>query len=238
MPPRPSCIVAIQGYVVTMQKDVYAAPPRRVAAEPATQPRIRTQARFEEAIGPQWGGLNIGHLYQILERLVVTAMSHARRSPRRPARQKPLHVTEAGEASCASGRHRLGAHRRLPRRAVPQVLGAVALGPQALTALIESQRQTYLSELSRPGQQRRATRRAVGRRTVDAASRTPRPTSDCWTAPAASGPARHSARRADGSRRRATPTGRRQRGDERVLHGVRLAVGRPGSLSSGLQCRR
>ncbi|MFJ4931693.1 PadR family transcriptional regulator [Streptomyces sp. NPDC088736] len=28
------------------------------------------RAQFEETIGPQWGGLNIGHLYQILERLV------------------------------------------------------------------------------------------------------------------------------------------------------------------------
>src|SRR6266540_2616996 len=25
---------------------------------------------FEEAIGPQWGELNIGHLYQVLERLM------------------------------------------------------------------------------------------------------------------------------------------------------------------------
>src|SRR5258708_28390103 len=27
------------------------------------------KSQFEEAIGPQWGGLNIGHLYQILDRL-------------------------------------------------------------------------------------------------------------------------------------------------------------------------
>ncbi len=28
------------------------------------------KASFEQAIGPQWGELNIGHLYQILDRLV------------------------------------------------------------------------------------------------------------------------------------------------------------------------
>src|ERR671936_759083 len=28
------------------------------------------KAAFEEAIGPQWGELNIGHLYQVLDRLV------------------------------------------------------------------------------------------------------------------------------------------------------------------------
>jgi DNA-binding PadR family transcriptional regulator len=27
------------------------------------------KANFERAIGPQWGELNIGHLYQVLERL-------------------------------------------------------------------------------------------------------------------------------------------------------------------------
>ena len=27
------------------------------------------RAAFERAVGPQWGGLNIGHLYQVLERL-------------------------------------------------------------------------------------------------------------------------------------------------------------------------
>lgn len=27
------------------------------------------RAAFEEAVGPQWGGLNIGHLYQVMERL-------------------------------------------------------------------------------------------------------------------------------------------------------------------------
>lgn len=27
------------------------------------------KANFEKAVGPQWGGLNIGHVYQILERL-------------------------------------------------------------------------------------------------------------------------------------------------------------------------
>ncbi|MET8785641.1 MULTISPECIES: hypothetical protein [unclassified Streptomyces] len=37
-----------------------------------------------------------------------------------------------------------------------KLLGAVALGPQALTTLIESQRQTYLSELAGLAQQRRA----------------------------------------------------------------------------------
>ena len=28
------------------------------------------KASFEQAIGPQWGELNIGHLYQVLDRLV------------------------------------------------------------------------------------------------------------------------------------------------------------------------
>ena len=42
---------------------------------------------FEEAIGPQWGELNIGHLYQILDRLERDGLVTKRVHPqaRRPA---------------------------------------------------------------------------------------------------------------------------------------------------------
>jgi len=38
-----------------------------LSASPSYGYELKSQ--FEEAIGPQWGGLNIGHLYQILDRL-------------------------------------------------------------------------------------------------------------------------------------------------------------------------
>ncbi|GIJ80127.1 DNA-binding transcriptional regulator, PadR family [Micromonospora phaseoli] len=36
---------------------------------------------FEDAVGPQWGALNIGHLYQILDRLSRDGMVLAERQP-------------------------------------------------------------------------------------------------------------------------------------------------------------
>ncbi|MEV0426080.1 PadR family transcriptional regulator [Micromonospora sp. NPDC050495] len=54
---------------------------------------------FEAAVGPQWGPLNIGHLYQILDRLsrddLVVAERHAQ--PVKPDRVV-YEITEAGRA--------------------------------------------------------------------------------------------------------------------------------------------
>jgi len=54
---------------------------------------------FEQAVGDQWGGLNIGHLYQILDRLSRDGLIE---SERRPQPVKPdrvvHHLTPAGRA--------------------------------------------------------------------------------------------------------------------------------------------
>lgn len=54
---------------------------------------------FEQAVGPQWGGLNIGHLYQVLERLTRDGLV---RSQRIPQATKPdrlvLELTQSGRA--------------------------------------------------------------------------------------------------------------------------------------------
>ena len=54
------------------------------------------RAELERSVGPQWGQLNIGHVYQLLERLkrdrlimVVRSEPQPRRNPR-PARQRRL----------------------------------------------------------------------------------------------------------------------------------------------------
>ena len=55
------------------------------------------KSSFEQAIGDQWGGLNIGHLYQILDRLNRDGLIE---SERRPQPVKPdrvvHHLTAAG----------------------------------------------------------------------------------------------------------------------------------------------
>ncbi|MFD6530701.1 helix-turn-helix transcriptional regulator [Streptomyces sp. NPDC060184] len=115
------------------------------------------KARFEEAIGPQWGGLNIGHLYQILERLVRDGYVSRSQVAQTDRPDKNLYtLTEAGEAELRSWATtawvRVGGFRD---ELFLKLLGASALGPQALATLIESQRQTYLSELAGLARQRR-----------------------------------------------------------------------------------
>ena len=45
-----------------------------LAAKPAHGYELRTS--FEEAVGDQWGGMNIGHLYQVLDRLARDGLSN------------------------------------------------------------------------------------------------------------------------------------------------------------------
>jgi DNA-binding PadR family transcriptional regulator len=57
------------------------------------------KASFEDAVGEQWGGLNIGHLYQILDRLRRDGLVETERQPQ-PIKPDRLvhHLTPAGRA--------------------------------------------------------------------------------------------------------------------------------------------
>src|SRR3954469_12311565 len=108
------------------------------------------KGRFEEAMGPQWGGLNIGHLYQILDRLVrdgYVTRSHVTQSDRPDKTRYTL--TPAGRQElqgwATSAWVRTGGFRD---ELFLKLFGASSLGPQALSALVTTQRQTYVSELA------------------------------------------------------------------------------------------
>jgi DNA-binding PadR family transcriptional regulator len=66
-----------------------------LAAKPAHGYELK--ASFEEAVGDQWGGLNIGHLYQILDRLRRDGLVETERQPQ-PIKPDRLvhHLTPAG----------------------------------------------------------------------------------------------------------------------------------------------
>ncbi|MEV1177652.1 PadR family transcriptional regulator [Nonomuraea sp. NPDC049784] len=106
--------------------------------------------RFEAAIGPQWGGLNIGHLYQILDRLVRdghVVRSHVAQSDRP---DKTLYqLTSEGAAELtgwATAPHaRAGGFRD---ELFLKLLAATRLGPEALRTFTGAQRQAYLSDLA------------------------------------------------------------------------------------------
>ena len=57
------------------------------------------RASFERAVGPQWGGLNIGHTYQLLDRLSRDGLVRSQRQPQ-PVKPDRLvyELTDAGHA--------------------------------------------------------------------------------------------------------------------------------------------
>jgi len=58
---------------------------------------------FEQSVGPQWGPLNIGHLYQVLERLSREGMVTSTRVPQETRPERIVYeITEAGAAELTS----------------------------------------------------------------------------------------------------------------------------------------
>jgi DNA-binding PadR family transcriptional regulator len=57
------------------------------------------KSSFEQAVGEQWGGLNIGHLYQVLDRLSRDGLIESERQPQQIKPDRLVHrVTPAGRA--------------------------------------------------------------------------------------------------------------------------------------------
>jgi DNA-binding PadR family transcriptional regulator len=57
------------------------------------------KSSFEQAVGEQWGGLNIGHLYQILDRLSRDGLIESERQPQPVKPDRLVHrLTPAGRA--------------------------------------------------------------------------------------------------------------------------------------------
>jgi DNA-binding PadR family transcriptional regulator len=68
-----------------------------LSAKPAHGYELKTS--FEQAVGDQWGGLNIGHLYQILDRLSRDGLIESERQPQQVKPDRVIHhLTPAGRA--------------------------------------------------------------------------------------------------------------------------------------------
>jgi DNA-binding PadR family transcriptional regulator len=68
-----------------------------LAARPAHGYELK--GSFEQAVGDQWGGLNIGHLYQILDRLARDGLIESERQPQPIKPDRMVHrLTPAGRA--------------------------------------------------------------------------------------------------------------------------------------------
>lgn len=114
------------------------------------------RSEFQESVGPQWGELNIGHLYQVLDRLVrdglVTKASVAQAD--RP--DKIVYKLTR------DGRRELDRWLRTPfvRQGgyrddfFLKLFAAARLGRDELDTVLRVQREAYLSELASLGQLR------------------------------------------------------------------------------------
>jgi DNA-binding PadR family transcriptional regulator len=68
-----------------------------LAHKPAHGYELRNS--FEQAVGEQWGGLNIGHLYQVLDRLSRDGLIESQRQPQPVKPDRLVHrLTPAGRA--------------------------------------------------------------------------------------------------------------------------------------------
>jgi DNA-binding PadR family transcriptional regulator len=133
-----------------------------LAAKPAHGYELKTS--FEQAVGDQWGGLNIGHLYQILDRLARDGLIDSHRQPQQVKPDRVIHrLTPAGRAE-------LG--RWLAEPAVPargyrddfflKIMAATrSADPATLPAVLAGQRAHLLRQLHALAAARAATTTAV-----------------------------------------------------------------------------
>jgi DNA-binding PadR family transcriptional regulator len=105
---------------------------------------------FERSVGPQWGALNIGHLYQVLDRLKRDGLVEAVRAEPQPRRPDRLiyAITDAGRAEL---------RRWLDTPSPPaagyrdelylKLVAAARAGEDALVGVIRGERHALLAEL-------------------------------------------------------------------------------------------
>ena len=133
-----------------------------LSAKPAHGYELKTS--FEQAVGDQWGGLNIGHLYQILDRLARDGLIDSERQPQPVKPDRVIHrLTPAGRAEL----DRWLAEPAIPTRGYRddfflKVMAAVrSADPAVLPAVLSRQRAHLLRQLHALAGARTATTTAV-----------------------------------------------------------------------------
>jgi DNA-binding PadR family transcriptional regulator len=119
-----------------------------LSAKPAHGYELKSS--FEQAVGDQWGGLNIGHLYQILDRLSRDGLIDSERQPQQVKPDRVVHrLTPAGRAEL----DRWLAEPAIPARGYRddfflKIMAAVrSADPATLPAVLSRQRACLLRQL-------------------------------------------------------------------------------------------
>jgi DNA-binding PadR family transcriptional regulator len=105
---------------------------------------------FESSIGPQWGELNIGHLYQVLERLVRDGLVTKRTVSQADRPDKIVYrLTSGGRRELEAWLASPFAHQTGYRDDFfLKLFAAARLGPDWVSKVTRVQRQAYLNELA------------------------------------------------------------------------------------------
>lgn len=105
---------------------------------------------FERSVGPQWGALNIGQVYQVLERLKrdgLVEIVRADPQPRRPDRLIYT-ITDAGRAELAGWLDAPAAPAQGYRDELYlKLVAAARAGPERFVPVVRAERQALLGEL-------------------------------------------------------------------------------------------
>jgi DNA-binding PadR family transcriptional regulator len=113
---------------------------------------------FEQAVGDQWGGLNIGHLYQILDRLSRDQLIESERQPQPVKPDRVVHhLTPAGRAELDRWLREPSTRLRGYRDDffLKLVAAVQAADPETLEGVLRRQRAHLLRELHSLAEARR-----------------------------------------------------------------------------------
>jgi DNA-binding PadR family transcriptional regulator len=119
-----------------------------LAAKPAHGYELK--GSFEQAVGDQWGGLNIGHLYQIVDRLARDGLIESERQPQPVKPDRLVHqITQAGREELDRWLNEPSVRSRGYRDDFfLKVMAAAQTGdPAMLAAVLRRQRVHLLTEL-------------------------------------------------------------------------------------------
>jgi DNA-binding PadR family transcriptional regulator len=119
-----------------------------LAAKPAHGYELK--GSFEQAVGEQWGGLNIGHLYQVLDRLARDGLIESERQPQPVKPDRLVHrITPAGREELDRWLSEPSTRTRGYRDDFFLKVMAAAQGgdPAALSSVLRRQRAYLLTEL-------------------------------------------------------------------------------------------
>jgi DNA-binding PadR family transcriptional regulator len=112
---------------------------------------------FEAAIGPQWGDLNIGHLYQVLDRLVRDRLVTRKVHPQADRPDRVVYrLTKLGKDALEEWlAHPPARHSGYRDEFSLKLFVASKLGPDRLRTVISLQRERCLADLAALGTLRR-----------------------------------------------------------------------------------